>query len=407
MKKIIGIITTVALLSMVVFNFIPGIVASAANTSESSLTYKDVRGGFYFVGYENVQLEKGKTYKYKVAYEANVDMAVTDTITGQSAKAGLFVPNSSGVPLNNNSVTRTQDNVSDVANADSKVFTHTFEFTANEDTKADIGVFVGAGSVLPTTPETSLIWKNITVTDETPVVAPTAPVINAEDKTIQQNETFNPLNEVTATDKKDGDITSNIQITKNTVDTAKSGEYDVEYSVTNSSDITTLKSIKVTVTPKETKANTAPVINAKDQTIKVGDLFNAAKGVTATDKEDGDLTAKIKVTKDTVNNLEKGVYQVTYTVTDSGNLSASLTIKVTVTQDGKLIVNPSEPTNPSDTTTPENPTKLKKTPESKAASNLKASKIPKTGDSSMIWLVLAGLGLTTVGITTYRKKANR
>ncbi|EFR88826.1 cell surface protein, partial [Listeria marthii FSL S4-120] len=300
MKKIIAIITTVALLSMVVFNFAPGIIAKAANTSESSLTYKDVRGGFYFVGYENVQLEKGKTYKYKVAYEANVDMTMTDTITGQSAKSGLFVPSSSGVALNNNAVTRTQDNVMDVANDDSKVFTHTFEFTANEDTKADIGVFAGAGSVLPTTPETSLIWKNITVTDETPAEVPTAPVINAEDKTIKQNETFNPLNDVTATDKKDGDITSAIQVTKNTVDTTKSGEYDVDYKVTNSSEITTLKSIKVTVTKEATTANTAPVINAKDQTIKVGDLFNSLKGVTATDKEDGDLTAKIKVTKDTV-----------------------------------------------------------------------------------------------------------
>ncbi|MBC2185390.1 DUF5011 domain-containing protein [Listeria sp. FSL L7-0253] len=404
MKKIIAIITTVALLAMVVFNFTPGIVAKAANSSESNLTYKDVRGGFYFVGYENVQLEKGKTYKYKVAYEANVDMTITDTITGQSAKAGLFVPNSSGAALNNNAVTRTQDNVMDVANDNSKVFTHTFEFTANEDTKADIGVFAGAGSVLPTTPETSLIWKNITVTDETPAEAPTAPVINAEDKTIKQNETFNPLNDVTATDKKDGDITSAIQVTKNTVDTTKIGEYDVDYKVTNSSEITTLKSIKVTVTKEAETANTAPVINAKDQTIKVGDLFNSLKGVTATDKEDGDLTAKIKVTKDTVNNTKKGVYQVTYTVTDSGNLSATLTIKVTVTQDLTLII---EPIKLIQSGTPSDPTTPKQTAGNAETPNVKASKIPKTGDNSMIWVVLAGLGLATVGITTYRKKANR
>ncbi|MBC1985816.1 DUF5011 domain-containing protein [Listeria sp. FSL L7-0478] len=404
MKKIIAIITTVALLAMVVFNFTPGIVAKAANSSESNLTYKDVRGGFYFVGYENVQLEKGKTYKYKVAYEANVDMTITDTITGQSAKAGLFVPNSSGAALNNNAVTRTQDNVMDVANDDSKVFTHTFEFTANEDTKADIGVFAGAGSVLPTTPEASLIWKNITVTDETPAEAPTAPVINAEDKTIKQNETFNPLNDVTATDKKDGDITSAIQVTKNTVDTTKIGEYDVDYKVTNSSEITTLKSIKVTVTKEAETANTAPVINAKDQTIKVGDLFNSLKGVTATDKEDGDLTAKIKVTKDTVNNTKKGVYQVTYTVTDSGNLSATLTIKVTVTQDLTLII---EPIKLIQSGTPSDPTKPKQAAGNAETPNVKASKIPKTGDNSMIWVVLAGLGLATVGITTYRKKANR
>lgn len=90
-------------------------------------------------------------------------------------------------------------------------------------------------------------------------------------------------------------------------------------------------------------------------------------------------------------------------MTDSGNLSASLTIKVTVTQDGKLIVNPSDPTKPSITKTPVEPTKIEKDPENRATSVLKASKIPKTGDSSMIWLVFVGLGLTAIGISSYQK----
>lgn len=337
-------------------------------------------------------------------------MQATDTVTGQSAKAGLFIPNSSGVELDSNNVTTTQNNVVDVANDGNKVFTHTFEFTVKEDTKADIGTYLGAGSVIPTTPDATIIWKNVSVTNETPVEQPEAPVINAEDKTIEQNETFDALNEVTATDKKDGDLTKSIKVTKNTVDTTKSGEYDVDYSVTNSSNLTTTKSVKVTVTPVETKTNTAPVIDAKDQTIKVGDLFNSLKGVTATDKEDGDLTAKIKVTKDTVNNAEKGVYQVTYTVTDSGNLSASLTIKVTVTQDGKLIVNPSDPTNPADPSNPEvtkTPVEFERASVDPTTTKVNVNKIPKTGDSSMIWVVLAGLGLTTIGISSYRKKANR
>ncbi|MBC1376243.1 DUF5011 domain-containing protein [Listeria sp. FSL L7-1699] len=405
MKKIITLITTIAFLSMVVFNFIPNIVVNAANTSESNLTYKDVRNGFYFVGYENVLLEKGKSYKYTVAYEANIDMQMTNTVTGQSAKAGLFTPSSSGVELNSNYVTTTQKNVVDTANDGNKVFTHTFEFTAKENTKADIGAYLGAGSVIPTTPDATIIWKNVLVTNETAVVQPEAPVIIAEDKTIKQNETFDTLKDVSATDKKDGDLTKDIQVIKNTVDTTKSGEYDVAYSVTNSSKLTTTKNIKVTVTPVE-KINVAPVISAKDQTIKVGDLFNALKGVTATDKEDGDLTAKIKVTKDTVNNKEKGVYQVTYTVTDSGNLSASLTIKVTVTQDGKLIVNPTDPPD-SEVTNTNTPTGFERTSANPTTTKLNANKIPKTGDSSMVWVVLTGLGLTAIGISSYRKKANR
>ncbi|MBC1486034.1 DUF5011 domain-containing protein [Listeria seeligeri] len=417
MKKIITLLATVALASIVVFNFIPGIVASAANTSEGNLTYKDVKSGFYFVGYENVQLEKGKSYKYTVAYEANVDMTMNNTITGQNAKAGLFTPKSSGAELNSNYVTRTNGNVTDVADANRKVFTHTFEFTAKENTKADIGVFLTPGSVLPNAPDSTLIWKSVSVVDETPAEQPEAPVISATDKTIKQDDSFNPLAEVTATDKKDGDITKDVKVTKNTVDTSKAGVYDVDYSVTNSSNLTTAKSVKVTVEAGDAKVNTAPVINAKDQTIKVGDAFNALKDVTATDKEDGDLTAKIKITKDTVNNSEKGVYQVTYTVTDSGNLSATLTIKVTVTQDGKIIINPTDPTDPTNPTNPTNPsepivpkkpnddpTNVKKV--SKTA-DVKTAKIPKTGDDSMIWIVLSGLGLVAIGLTTYRKKSTR
>lgn len=411
MKKIITLLATVALASIVVFNFIPGIVASAANTSEGNLTYKDVKSGFYFVGYENVQLEKGKSYKYTVAYEANVDMTMNNTITGQNAKAGLFTPKSSGAELNSNYVTRTNGNVTDVADANRKVFTHTFEFTAKENTKADIGVFLTPGSVLPNAPDSTLIWKSVSVVDETPAEQPEAPVISATDKTIKQDDSFNPLDEVTATDKKDGDITKDVKVTKNTVDTSKAGVYDVDYSVTNSSNLTTTKSVKVTVEAGDAKVNTAPVINAKDQTIKVGDAFNALKDVTATDKEDGDLTAKIKITKDTVNNSEKGVYQVTYTVTDSGNLSATLTIKVTVTQDGKIIINPTDPTDPTNLSEPtvpkkpnDDPTNVKKV--SKTA-DVKTAKIPKTGDDSMIWIVLSGLGLVAFGITTYRKKSTR
>ncbi|CAM4345050.1 DUF5011 domain-containing protein [Listeria ivanovii] len=415
MKKIIALLATLALSSMVVFNFIPGVVASAANTAEKNLTYKDLKSGTYFVGYEDVQLEKGKSYKYSVGCEANVDMTMTNTVTGQSAKSGLFMPNSSGAEVNNNDVTRTTRNVVDTADANKKVFVHTFEFTANENIKADIGVFLTAGSVIPTAPETTVIWKNVLVVNETPQATP--PVINATDKTIKQGDAFNPLNEVTATDAKDGDITKDVKVTTNAVDTNKAGVYDIEYSVTNSSKLTTTKGIKVTVEEVALTANTAPVIHAKDQTIKDGDAFDALKGVTATDKEDGDLTAKIKITKDTVKNSEKGVYQGTYTVSDSGNLSASLTIKITVTQDGKLIIEPAKPSEPTEPSNgPNNAKKPTENPlKSQKPSNVtktteadvKAKKIPKTGDNSMIWIVLSGLGLAAIGITTYRKKTTR
>ncbi|WP_208611156.1 MULTISPECIES: immunoglobulin-like domain-containing protein [Listeria] len=77
--------------------------------------------------------------------------------------------------------------------------------------------------------------------------------------------------------------------------------------------------------------NDKPVINANDQTLKVGDTFDPIAGVTATDTEDGDLTSAIEVTANNVDTTKAGTYQVTYKVTDSDGNEATKTITVTVT----------------------------------------------------------------------------
>ena len=76
--------------------------------------------------------------------------------------------------------------------------------------------------------------------------------------------------------------------------------------------------------------NQAPVINAKDQTLTVGDKFDPMKGVTATDQEDGDLTDKIVITKNTVDTSKVGKYTVDYEVTDNDGTRVRKTIVVTV-----------------------------------------------------------------------------
>ena len=78
-------------------------------------------------------------------------------------------------------------------------------------------------------------------------------------------------------------------------------------------------------------ANRAPVIQAEDKTITVGDKFDPLKDVTATDKEDGNITlTKDNVIKNEVDTTKAGTYEVTYKVTDSQGASATKTIKVTV-----------------------------------------------------------------------------
>ena len=76
--------------------------------------------------------------------------------------------------------------------------------------------------------------------------------------------------------------------------------------------------------------NKVPEINAEDKTLIVGDTFDPKKDVAATDKEDGDLTAKIEIAKNTVDMTKAGTYEVTYKVTDSEGASTTKTITITV-----------------------------------------------------------------------------
>ncbi|MGL4109101.1 glycosyl hydrolase family 18 protein [Clostridium sp. LP20] len=75
--------------------------------------------------------------------------------------------------------------------------------------------------------------------------------------------------------------------------------------------------------------NSKPVINASNKTIDFGSTFNPMDGVTASDKEDGNLTNKVSY-KGTVNTNIAGDYNVTYSVTDSKGETTTKTIIITV-----------------------------------------------------------------------------
>ncbi|WP_133015227.1 immunoglobulin-like domain-containing protein [Clostridium cuniculi] len=84
--------------------------------------------------------------------------------------------------------------------------------------------------------------------------------------------------------------------------------------------------------------NTRPEITANDVTIKVGESFNERQGVTAYDKEDGDLTNSIEVVENTVVTTTPGVYSVTYKVVDKKGLESTKTIVVTVLSNEKPVI---------------------------------------------------------------------
>ena len=74
----------------------------------------------------------------------------------------------------------------------------------------------------------------------------TAPVINAENKTVKKGTDFDPMNGVTATDQGK-DITERVAVEKNEVNTKKTGTYEISYSVQDKAGNASEKTIQVTV----------------------------------------------------------------------------------------------------------------------------------------------------------------
>ena len=150
-------------------------------------------------------------------------------------------------------------------------------------------------------------------------------------QTIEFGEGYTELN-ATATDRVDGDLTGNIVINTDNVDTSAVGEYTVTYNVTdaagNAADTVT-RTVRVTDAGK-------PVITltgANPQTIEFGMAYTELNA-TATDLVDDDieLTGSIVIDSSAVNTDRVGDYSVTYNVTDTaGNAAAQKTRRVTIT----------------------------------------------------------------------------
>ena len=204
-----------------------------------------------------------------------------------------------------------------------------------------------------------------------------APVINATDKTLTVGDTFDPKADVTATDEEDGDLTGKIIVEKNYVNTDVAGKYEVTYKVTDRKGATSRKTIIVTVNPKIEPLNEAPTIDVTDKEITVGDKFDPKEGVTAKDKEDGNLTDKIEILKNTVDPSKPGVYEVTYKVTDRKGASCTKTIKVTVKE---------------------------KAPAPSKDNNKTTTVAPKTGDSTNVSAVIALLAVSGIALLALLKK---
>lgn len=165
----------------------------------------------------------------------------------------------------------------------------------------------------------------------------TAPIITASNKTIVQGTIFDYKAGVTATDNEDGPLTDKIEVVEETVKIDTVGSYQVTYRVTDKNNVTTTKTITVTVTE-----NKKPVINAEDKEVIQYRELNELDGVSATDEEDGKVEVKVK--NSTVKLDTPGDYEITYQATDTYNQTTEKTIKVTVIKDEAPVINAEDKT---------------------------------------------------------------
>ena len=330
----------------------------------------------------NNEVDTTKPGKYEVTYK------VTDSGGASHVKTIKVTVNPKMEPLNAAPIIKAEDKtltvgdafdpMADVTATDAEDgnLTDKIEILNNEVDTTKPGKYEVTYKV--TDSKGASYTKTITVTVNPKMeVLNAIPTIKAEDKILTVGDTFDPKADVTAEDVEDGDLTDKIEVLKNEVDTTKAGKYEVTYKVTDRKGASRTKTITVTVNPKMEPLNEAPTIDVTDKEITVGDKFDPKDGVTAKDKEDGNLTDKIEILKNTVDPSKPGVYEVTYKVTDSKGASCTKTIKVTVKE---------------------------KTPAPSKNNDKTTTVTPKTGDSTNVSAVIALLAVSGIALLALLKK---
>ena len=161
------------------------------------------------------------------------------------------------------------------------------------------------------------------------VVGDSIPIINASDITISEGKNFIPLDYVNAYDSVDGDITSNITITQNDVNTNVVGTYKVTYKVINSKGIEKTKTINVNVV-----SDLIPKLYVASMETKINEPLDLKKYIIAYDNEDGNIIDKVTINGE-IDYTKEGIYEISISVNDSFGHNINKNTKVYVKEYNK------------------------------------------------------------------------
>jgi len=136
----------------------------------------------------------------------------------------------------------------------------------------------------------------------------------------------------TATDNVDGNISANIVIGGDTVDTNTAATYLVTYNVSDAAGNTATEVVRTVIVAPDTTAPVITLIGSSTIDLTVGNTYTE-QGATASDNVDGDISANIVIGGDIVDTNTAGTYVVTYNVSDAaGNAATQVTRTVNVNE---------------------------------------------------------------------------
>ena len=131
-----------------------------------------------------------------------------------------------------------------------------------------------------------------------------APVISASDVSIYVGDNFDAKSLATANDKEEGDLTKNIKVISDNVNTNKAGTYSVTYEVSDSKGLTTTKTITVKVLEKSVEKPSKledGTYKIKNKTIYTGNssmgssmVRNSLKEISYLEVKDGQIYATLE-----------------------------------------------------------------------------------------------------------------
>lgn len=169
----------------------------------------------------------------------------------------------------------------------------------------------------------------------------TAPVLEANDYQAYVGQYFDPLLDMNFNIlESPSDEAVEVNYTKG-YDLTKEGKYPITFTAKTSggSESSITRNLSVVVSPEK------PVIYAPNKTVKKGSNYNILDDVSASDKQDGNLTSRVMVINDGgFDPNVAGIYDVEYKVTDKNGNDVIVTRRIIVSdEDVSTIETPESP----------------------------------------------------------------